>query len=88
MIEMLAIVGLMIILKESYIFSGIRNYLISKSVHLLELFECPLCLGFHCGWVIYLLSHQHWYIQEAIVFSLMGSAISLLYYNILKFLSK
>ena len=41
--------GLVWIIKDSYILSSPRNYIKSKSKHLNELLSCSLCLGFWCG---------------------------------------
>jgi len=48
----LATIGLCFILKYGTILSFFRNFLISKSKKLEELFECSLCLGFWCGVII------------------------------------
>ena len=55
-INLLAIYGLVFFLKDSYIFAKPRHY-ITKINFFLELFSCSFCLGFHCGYLIYLLSN-------------------------------
>ena len=49
LIKFLACMGLVWILKDSYILSRPRNYLKSKSKHLKEFLSCSLCLGFWAG---------------------------------------
>ena len=49
LIKFLACMGLVWILKDSYILSRPRNYLKSKSKHLKEFLSCSLCLGFWTG---------------------------------------
>lgn len=44
--------GLVWILKDSYILRAPRDFLKSKSVYLQELFSCSLCLGFWVGFMI------------------------------------
>jgi len=48
-IKLLACLGVVWIIKDSYIFSKPRNYLKSKSIHLEEFLSCSLCLGFWIG---------------------------------------
>ena len=45
----LASLGLVWVLKDSYIFLTPREYLKSKSKHLKEFLSCSLCLGFWVG---------------------------------------
>jgi hypothetical protein len=88
-LQFLAICGLMFFLKESYIFSKIRNYLIRNSTFFLELFECAFCVGFHCSWIIYILINYHNInIINLIIYCFAGGAISILYYKFLEYLSK
>lgn len=47
--EFLASLGLVWIIKDSYILKIPRDYLKSKSKHLKELLSCSLCLGFWAG---------------------------------------
>lgn len=47
--EFLASLGLVWIIKDSYILSKPREYLKSKSKHLKEFLSCSLCLGFWVG---------------------------------------
>lgn len=47
--KLLACLGLVWIIKDSYILSVPRNYLKSKSKHIREFLSCSLCLGFWVG---------------------------------------
>lgn len=49
---LLSCLGLVWIVKDSYIFSIPRNYLKSKSKTLNELLSCSLCLGFWFGLIV------------------------------------
>lgn len=88
MIEMLiyvcAIFGLAFLLKESdgpwgLVAKG-RNLLIGhKKVgkFFYDLLDCYFCLGFHCGWIVYLLSAEPFHLQFIILWGLAGGTISL-----------
>jgi uncharacterized membrane protein len=45
----LACLAIVWIIKDSYIFSLPRKFIVSKSNYLKELFSCSLCLGFWSG---------------------------------------
>ena len=47
--KLLACLGIVWIIKDSYILAVPRNYLKSKSKHLKEFLSCALCLGFWMG---------------------------------------
>lgn len=49
LIKLLACLGLVWILKDSYILSAPREFLSKKSKHLKELIYCSQCLGFWVG---------------------------------------
>jgi hypothetical protein len=49
LIKFLACIGLVWILKDSYIFYAPREYLKSKSKYLERLLSCSMCLGFWIG---------------------------------------
>ena len=49
LIKFLACIGLVWILKDSYIFHAPREYLKSKSKYLERLLSCSMCLGFWVG---------------------------------------
>lgn len=42
-------------LKDSKIFARPRNYLAERYMFFMELFQCPYCVGFHAGWMAFLL---------------------------------
>lgn len=76
-IVLFAFYGLSYIVKESSIFSSIRSWIISKSSFMAELFYCWFCVGFHCGWIVYLLHEpMPWHFAAALLWALAGSAIS------------
>lgn len=83
-ITIAAIFGLAFLIKESDgpwgIIAWFRNLLMTNrwfGVFFFKLFDCYFCLGFHCGWIIYLLHEQSWTIQFFILWGLAGAAISL-----------
>lgn len=49
LMNLLAALGLVWIIKDSYILKIPREYLKSKSKHLQEFLSCSLCLGFWAG---------------------------------------
>lgn len=51
----LACLGLVWIVKDSYIFKVPRDYLKSKSSHLSEFLSCSQCLGFWSGVILLIL---------------------------------
>ncbi len=55
LIKFLACIGLVWILKDSYIFCTPREYLKSKSKYLKRLLSCSMCLGFWIGVLLSLL---------------------------------
>lgn len=57
LIHYLSSLGLVWIIKDSYIFSRPRNYITSKSKHLEKFFSCSLCLGFWVG-LFFFFIHQ------------------------------
>jgi len=76
----LAAVGLMFFLKESYIFDRPRQILIRRPI-IYKLFECSFCLGFHCGWIVYLVS-KHFYninLFDLAIFGLGSATASLIF---------
>lgn len=77
----LSIFGLAFLIKESYIFSGIRNFLL-RNEHVgsifYRLFDCWFCIGCHSGWIVYLLSQNQYSISSFILWILFGGTISLI----------
>lgn len=57
-------------------------------VFFFKLFECYFCVGFHAGWIVYLLSQPHWKFNLIILWGLAGSAISLILDTILTKLAR
>lgn len=51
----LASLGLLFIIKDSYILSVPREILKAKNKTLKEFLECPQCIGFWCGFILSLL---------------------------------
>jgi hypothetical protein len=81
-----AIFGLAFFFKESDgpwgIMAWLRNLLISNKffgVFFYKLLDCYFCLGFHCGWIVYLLSNEVWKWQFIILWGLAGGVISLIF---------
>lgn len=42
-------------IKDAKLFSRPRQWLADRSFFLYQLFSCPFCVGFHAGWITYLL---------------------------------
>lgn len=84
MLELLAIIGLFFLVKELDgpfgIIGYIRNFLMRDpffGVFFYKLFSCPFCLGFHCGWIIYLISGGV-QLNYFIIWGLAGAATNML----------
>ena len=80
-----AIFGLAFLIKESDgpwgIMAWIRNRLMLipyAGPFFYKLLNCYFCLGFHCGWMVYLLQAEHYSVQFFILWGLAGAAISLI----------
>lgn len=89
-ITVCAIYGLAFLLKESDGPWGIIAWARDKvfrlpyvGVFFFKLLDCYFCLGFHCGWIVYLLSQETWKIQFFILWGLAGGAICLIIDTIL-----
>jgi len=63
-------------LKESTLFDKPRIWLIGLHPFFYQLFSCYFCVGFHSGWIVYLLSH--WKYGEIFLWALASSGISFL----------
>jgi hypothetical protein len=83
-----AIAGLSFIIKESDgpwgIMAWIRNVLVRNKyvgVFFYKLFMCPVCVGSHVGYMIYLLATPkfNWSINDFIIWTFAGGAINLLF---------
>ena len=84
-ISCLAIFGLAFLIKDSSgpfdIMDWMRRTLIQNKyvgVFFFKLFDCYFCVGCHCGWIVYLLSHQSYKWQFFILWALAGGIISLM----------
>ncbi len=89
-----AIFGLAFFIKESDgpwgLMAKARNKIIDNNyvgVFFYKLLNCYFCLGFHCGWIVYLLYVEHWKIQFLILWGLAGGIISLIMDSLLTKLS-
>lgn len=85
LIPLLAIFGLAFFIKESDgpwgLMALARNKLMKNpavGVFFLKLLDCYFCLGFHCGWFIYLLYADHWNLFLLPVWGLAGGVTSLI----------
>ena len=94
-IELLAIFGLAFAIKELdgpfSIVSSIRNKLMNNKfvgVFFYELFSCYFCVGFHCGYIVYLLrtSFKDWHFGYLILWSFAGGIFSILMNTLLEYL--
>ena len=73
------------------LFGLIRNKLMTLpavGVFFYELFDCPWCLGFHCGYLIYLLQYVNFQLQSFIIWGLAGSSIVAIMDSVMKHLYK
>lgn len=85
LISCLAIFGLAFLIKESAgpfdIMDKIRIWLTHNKyvgVFFFKLLDCYFCVGCHCGWIVYLLSHESYKWQFFILWTLAGGIISLM----------
>jgi hypothetical protein len=90
-ITICAIFGLAFLIKESDgpwgIIAWFRNLLVSNKhigVFFYKLLDCYFCLGFHCGWIVYLLSAEPFRWQFIILWGLAGGVISLIFDMLLR----
>jgi hypothetical protein len=93
-ITICAIFGLAFLIKESDgpwgLMAKFRNWIMTNKhvgVFFYKLLDCYFCLGFHCGWVAYLLHEDHWTIQFFILWGLAGGVISLMFDMLMRKLS-
>lgn len=84
-ITILAIYGLAFAIRETDgpwdLVSKWRNWMMRLplvGVQFYKLLNCYFCLGFHCGWIVYLLSENHYTWQFFILYGLAGGVISLI----------
>jgi hypothetical protein len=84
-IIVLSIFGLAFLIKESDgpfdIMNKGRSWLLTNKyvgTFFYGLLNCYFCLGFHCGWLVYLLSAESYKWQFFILYALAGGVISLI----------
>ena len=58
LIKLLSCLGLVWIIKDSYILAVPRNFLKSKSKHIKEFLSCSLCIGFWVGLLLGLFEYK------------------------------
>lgn len=78
--------GLSFILKESDIFSSVRNYLMRSKyagVFFYGLFSCYACIGFWSGMFIFILDYANFFLSKILIWGFAGSAISFIINNLL-----
>jgi len=83
--NLLATYGLAFLINESDgpwgIMAWIRNKLIRNKyvgTFFYKLLDCYFCLGFHCGWIVYLLSAEKPQWNFFILYALAGGIFSLI----------
>lgn len=85
-----AIFGLAFLVKESDgpwgVIASARNWIFSNQtvgVFFYKLLDCYFCLGFHCGWIVYLLSQPTYEFNLLICWALAGGVICLIFDKLL-----
>lgn len=85
-ITLFAIYGLAFLIKDSSgpfdIMDKMRIWLMGNKhvgVFFFKLLDCYFCVGCHCGWIVYLLSHDTWQWQFFVLWTLAGGAVSLIF---------
>lgn len=63
-------------IKESTLLDKPRIWLIRKHVFFYQLFSCYFCVGFHSGWMIYLIANTNWNLKEMFLWALASAGIS------------
>ena len=64
------------------LFDKLRIFLFNNKlfgVFFFELFSCPWCFGFHCGYIVYLLFTNNILIKEILLWGLVGSFITFVF---------
>ena len=82
---LLAMFGLAFLIKESDgpwgIIAWLRGFVMRNKyigTFFYKLLDCYFCVGFHCGWMVYLLHEQSYKWQFFILWGLAGATISLI----------
>ena len=85
LIALLAIFGLAFTIKETSgpfdVLDKLRGLLMRNKyvgVFFYGLLSCYFCVGFHCGWIVYLLSENNYTWQFFVLWALAGGTISLI----------
>lgn len=63
-------------IKESILFDKPRIFLIRLHPFFYYLFSCFFCVGFHAGWIVYLIANTSWNFREMFLWGLASSGIS------------
>ena len=81
-VAILAVLGLSLLIRNADgpfdLFQKTRILLLQNKyvgAFFYKLLSCPLCIGFHCGWVIYLLIMVGFSIGQFLLWCFAGSAI-------------
>lgn len=92
-IYLLAIYGLTFMLSQKDgpygILNLLRNWLFSNSLvgtFFYKMFECYFCLGFHAGWIVYLISPEAFHWGVLLLWGLSGATFCYLLHTFLLFL--
>lgn len=75
---LLSFYGLTFLLKDSYILEKPRLYLMAKYVWFHKLMSCSFCVGFHSGWIVYLLTFTSFSFRTLFICSLVSAALNLI----------
>lgn len=85
LVTVCAIFGLAFALKQADgpwdLIAKWRNWMASVpliGVQFYKLLDCYFCLGFHCGWIVYLLHEAEWKFEFFILWGLAGGVICLI----------
>lgn len=90
LVKIFAICGLLYTIKEIDgpwgVVAWLRNALMRLpflGVFFYKLFSCSFCLGFHVGWVIYIIAEDVPKLNFLILWGLAGAAISIIFSGVL-----
>lgn len=71
-----AVYGLVFIIQSSELLNRPRFWIVGKSPFINSLISCAFCLGFHCGWIVYLMSMKSFSLTSMILWALAGATFS------------
>jgi len=82
----LSFVGISFIIKDLPLLDPIRNYLSSKFIFFLLLFECIACVSFHSGYITYFLYSKFKFFNffDLLLFSFASIGLNILIERALK----